>query len=87
MHNHCYVFFILARFSAVSVAKCEERKVVDQRLQKLIAKCEERKVVDQRLQKLKVQGSDAENKQEMKNSRSYPEKRKLSLSVFRKATG
>ena len=51
-----------------------------------VAKCEERKVVDQRLQKLKDQGSEAENKQEMKNSRSYPEKRNLSLSVFRKVT-
>ena len=34
-----------------------------------------------------TKGSEAESKQEMKNSRIYPEKRNLSLSVSRKVTG
>ena len=49
----------------------------------VVAKCEERKIVEQRLQKLKDQGSEAESKQEMKNSRIYPEERNSSLSVYK----
>ena len=45
------------------------------------------KIVEQRLQKLKNQGSEAESKQELKNSRIHPEERNLSLSVCKEVTG
>ena len=45
------------------------------------------KIMEQGLQKLKIQGSEAESKQELKNGRIYPEERNLSLSVYEEVTG